>query len=175
LEDGRTLRRICQTDPMHHVAGLTVAVLLSIVRSPADAAFTVEAKASPSWAEITRAAGASTDQVPRATGARCSSGEGATVDAPLGLVLCQGTATNEVVMYDKPQAGARIADVVSQSTAAKAGLVAGDVIYQIRGVRVTSGREGLAHFGDTRRARDLIINVWRGNVPYQFRIWNDEP
>lgn len=105
--------------------------------------------------------------------ARCPADEGTALAGPWGLSVCERAARVPVVMYDAPQAGVRAVAVAAGGLLTKAGLAPGDVIYQVAGVRVTTGKEVLAALGDPAHASGLTISFWRGGKPYLVRIWTD--
>ena len=95
----------------------------------------------------------------------CPSSEGPAVAGPWGLTVCERPARVPVVMYDNPQPGVRVQAVTADGPLGRAGLSAGDVIYQVAGVRVTTGKEALAAFGDTKNAKGLTVSFWRDRKP----------
>lgn len=104
---------------------------------------------------------------------RCPAGEGAAVPGPWGLTVCEKPTRVPVVMYDEPQPGVRALVVAPDGVAARAGLAAGDVIYQVAGVRVSAGADAVAALGDTARTHGLTISFWRNGRPYLVRVWTD--
>jgi S1-C subfamily serine protease len=103
---------------------------------------------------------------------RCPAGEGRELSGPWGLTVCEQATRVAVVMYDEPQPGVRAAAVVPDGALGRAGLAAGDVIYQVAGVRVTTGEGVIGAIGDPGRARGLTINFWRNGKPYLVRVWS---
>ncbi len=101
----------------------------------------------------------------------CPAGEGTGLEAPLGIVVCQGTARVAVRMTNDPQPGARVATVVAGGPAARAGLAANDVIYLVNGTRVESGADAL---GRLKKAPEnsvrLQINFWRDGLPFIVKV-----
>lgn len=115
----------------------------------------------------------------RATGAgahpaqqpRCAPDEGAVVATRFGLHLCDGAASAEVITHAQPQRGARIAAVDPDGAGAREGLVGGDIIYQVGGARVESGKSAVAALDARRDDRIVHINFWRNRAPFIARIW----
>lgn len=105
--------------------------------------------------------------------ARCPAGEGEALGGPWGLSVCEKPVQVSVVMYDTPQAGARTVAVADDGLLRAAGLLPGDVIYQVAGVRVRTGREVLAAIGEPSKASGLTVSFWRDGKPYLVRIWAD--
>lgn len=103
--------------------------------------------------------------------ARCPADEGPALPGPWGLTVCDKPARVPVVMYDVPQPGVRAAGVAVDGLLARAGLAAGDVIYQVAGSRVTTGREVLEAIGDRRAAHGFTVSFWRNGKPYLVRVW----
>lgn len=104
-------------------------------------------------------------------GGACPAGEGTRVDAPFGIAVCQGTARVAVRMATDLQAGARVASVVANSAAARAGLATSDVVYLVNGVRVESGADALALLARrTDNNPRLQLNFWRDGLPFIVRI-----
>jgi S1-C subfamily serine protease len=105
----------------------------------------------------------------------CPAGEGPAVAGPWGLTMCERPTRVPVVMYDEPQSGVRVLAVAANGPLGGAGLAAGDTIYQVAGVRVTSGKDALAAFGDTAHAKGLTVSFWRDRRPYLVRVWAERP
>lgn len=105
----------------------------------------------------------------------CPPGEGAAVTGPWGVTLCERPASVRVVMHDDPQAGVRVAAVTPGGILQTAGLTAGDVIYQVAGVRVTTAKAVLDVVGNGSRATGLTISFWRDGKPYLVRVWVPAP
>lgn len=103
--------------------------------------------------------------------ARCPADEGPAVAAPFGLTVCERPARVPVVMYDEPQPGVRVATVTPDGLLGRAGLAAGDVIYQVAGVRVEAGKAVATAAGDPAQARGLTVSFWRNGKPYLVRVW----
>jgi S1-C subfamily serine protease len=103
----------------------------------------------------------------------CATHEGAPIDIALGLIVCEGSARATPVTRAEPEPGARISAV--SAAAADAGLLAGDVIYQINRIRVTSGQEALVRLRDRDPQSVTTINFWRDGASYLVRIWSDRP
>jgi S1-C subfamily serine protease len=101
----------------------------------------------------------------------CPAAEGPAVAGPWGLTMCDRPTRVPVVMYDEPQPGVRVLAVVADGPLGRAGLAADDTIYQVAGIRVTTGRDALAAFGDTTNARGLTVSFWRDRKPYLVRVW----
>jgi S1-C subfamily serine protease len=106
---------------------------------------------------------------------RCPADEGPALPAPWGLTVCERPARVPVVMYDEPQAGVRALAVAADGVLARAGLAAGDVIYQVAGARVTTGKEVVAAIGNPVGAHGLTVSFWRGGKPYLVRVWTARP
>lgn len=101
----------------------------------------------------------------------CPAGEGTGLEAPLGIVVCQGTVRVAVRMTNDPQPGARVATVVASGPAARAGLAANDVIYLVNGTRVENGADALARLKKVpENSVRLQINFWRDGLPFIVRI-----
>ncbi len=105
--------------------------------------------------------------------ARCEPSEGAPVAAPFGVTLCSDSARVSVITHDQPQPGARVAAVDPSGVFARAGLVAGDVIYMVNGQPVTNGREAAEALRKPPKAVGFLINFWRNRAAYLLRIWSD--
>jgi S1-C subfamily serine protease len=107
--------------------------------------------------------------------ATCPSGEGTPVAAPLGLRVCDGVASTTVVTRVGPQHGARVAAADPNGPAGRWGLVPGDIIYQVDGRRVESGKAAATALDASRGAPILLVNFWRDGKPYLVRIWTKRP
>jgi S1-C subfamily serine protease len=103
--------------------------------------------------------------------AGCAAEEGAAVATRFGLEICDGSAATTVITHEEPQRGARIAAVEPGGLGAREGLVAGDIIYQVAGRRVASGRAALEALDAVRDERIVHINFWRNGAPFIARIW----
>ncbi len=99
----------------------------------------------------------------------CPEGPAPHVETVLALTLCGGAATVETPWGEK-RTGARIATIAQDSAGARAGLRAGDVIYQVAGSRVSSGAEAAARLQNPGQ-RITLINFWRDDAPLLVRIW----
>lgn len=106
---------------------------------------------------------------------KCSAEEGKALAGPWGLTVCERPTRVTVVMYDEPQPGVRAAAVAADGPLARAGLAANDVIYQVRGVRVSAGADVIAALGDTNTAYGVTVSFWRNGKPYLVRVWNGRP
>jgi membrane-associated protease RseP (regulator of RpoE activity) len=107
--------------------------------------------------------------------ATCPAGEGTPVAAQLDLRLCDGIASTTVVTRVGPQHGARVAAADPNGPAGRGGLVPGDIIYQVDGRRVESGKAAAAALEAARGAPILLVNFWRDGKPYLVRIWTKRP
>lgn len=105
----------------------------------------------------------------------CPADEGPPVPGPWGLTMCERPTRVPVVMYDEPQPGVRVLAVAANGPLARAGLAAGDTIYQVAGIRVTTGKDALAAFGDTTNAKGFTVSFWRDRKPYLVRVWAERP
>jgi S1-C subfamily serine protease len=103
--------------------------------------------------------------------ARCAAEEGAAVATRFGLEICDGAAATTVITHEEPQRGARVAAVDPGGLGAREGLVAGDIIYQVAGRRVASGRAAIEALDAVRDERIVHINFWRNGAPFIARIW----
>jgi S1-C subfamily serine protease len=106
---------------------------------------------------------------------RCPADEGPALAAPWGLTVCERPARVPVVMYDEPQPGVRALAVTAGGVLARAGLAPGDVIYQVAGTRVTTGKDVVAAIGDPATAHGLTVSFWRSGKPYLVRVWTGQP
>jgi hypothetical protein len=105
----------------------------------------------------------------------CTAGEGQRTEAPFGLTLCRGAGRTTVRSEQAPQPGARIVATASQGLGAAAGLTVNDVIYQVAGVRVTTGTEAHARLTALPPNQTAVINFWRDGMPFLVRIRPDTP
>ncbi len=103
---------------------------------------------------------------------RCSAEEGRGLPGPWGLTVCERATRVTVVMYDEPQPGVRAVAVASDGALGRAGLAAGDVIYQVAGIRVSTGADVVAAIGSPDRAHGLTVSFWRNGKPYLVRVWS---
>jgi S1-C subfamily serine protease len=104
---------------------------------------------------------------------RCEANEGAPVAAPLGVTLCAGVARASPITHDEPQPGARVVSLDPEGVFARAGLVPGDVIYQVNGESVKSGKEAAEALRRPPKAAGLSINFWRNRAAYLLRVWSE--
>jgi S1-C subfamily serine protease len=104
---------------------------------------------------------------------RCEANEGASVAAPLGVTLCAGVARASPITHDEPQPGARVVSLDPAGVFARAGLVPGDVIYQVNGEPVKSGKEAADALRRPTKAAGLSINFWRDRAAYLLRVWSE--
>lgn len=101
---------------------------------------------------------------------RDCTGDDQRIDTVLGLTLCRGAAATPVRSEDEPQPGARIVGVAPGGLAVAAGLTADDVIYQVAGVRVTTGAEAHARLTSLPPNETSVLNFWRDGMPFLVRI-----
>ena len=86
------------------------------------------------------------------------------------MQLCNGAATTKTVTHEAPQRGARVAAVDAAAMGPRGGLAPGDIIYQVNGRRVESGKAAAAAL-DGAAGSIVLINFWRDGVPYLARLW----
>jgi S1-C subfamily serine protease len=118
-------------------------------------------------------AGAIAQASPASGTVRCEANEGAPVAAPFGVTVCSGAARATPITHDEPQPGARVVSLDPEGVFTRAGLVAGDVIYQVNGESVKSGKEATEALRKPLKAAGLSINFWRNRAAYLLRVWSD--
>jgi hypothetical protein len=101
----------------------------------------------------------------------CPAQEGAALATRFGLTVCDGAAATKVITHEDPQHGARIIALDPEAAGAQEGLVAGDIIYQVAGTRVESGKAAVTALDAARDERIVLINFWRNGAPFIVRIW----
>ncbi len=100
----------------------------------------------------------------------CGPGEGTATEVRFGLQLCDGPAVTRVITGDEPHRGARVVFADAKQVAAIGGIIPGDIVYQVVGRRVESGKAAAA---EARDVRIVLINIYRNEAPFLIRIWAD--
>lgn len=101
----------------------------------------------------------------------CTGEEGTAIKTSLDLEFCSGTSQARVATFDTPQPGARVLAAVESGIAHRAGLRAGDIVYQVAGRRVQSGKAAADALANPGATGPLLINFWRDGRTYLVRIW----
>ena len=102
--------------------------------------------------------------------------DGATVDTTLtGMSICDTMATSELMRRAETdnlqvREGARVVELEPTGMAAVAGLQAGDVVYRVGGVDVTSAESAADRLAMIGTESDTVVNFLRGGRPYRVKL-----